>query len=218
MRLLRHPGNALWLMGGFLALTSCGSGDNDAGDGFGSGNGNVTDTWRSFCTATFTKDTAIVDPFDEPMFTARAGDEFLLADYSDTFDSRAELMYLTGAGPDSFEVEPSVDGAWPFTSNCTIGQGVPYYAVFKSISVFAEKELTTKMCDLSEGSVLPAGSSARGYSFTGSLGESALYELILGPFSAQCQGQGTGFVKVPQTRSFGATTWLVPVAGIIGPE
>jgi hypothetical protein len=206
------------MMGGLLALTSCGGSDNDGAPGGGNGSGTITEQWAGFCTATFTADTPIIDAFDEPIFTARAGDEFLLSDFSDSFGGRAELVYLTSAGPDSFEVKPSSDGSWPFTSNCTINQGVPYYAAFENVSVFAEKELTTKICDISEGTVLPAGTTGRGYAFAGSLGASALYEVILGPFSTQCQGMAQGYVSVPQTRSFGSTTWLVPIAGIIGPE
>lgn len=205
---------ALGLLGG-VTLISCGSSDDD---GAANGDGTVTERWAGFCTATFVKDTPIGDGFDEVLFTARAGDEFLLSDFRDTFGGRAELLYLTNAGPDSFEVEPSSEGAWPFTSNCAINQGVPYYAVFKNVSVFAEKELATKICDLSEGSVLPAGTSGRGFAFSGSSGESAIYEVILGPFSAQCGDLGKGFVRVPHTTSFGSTTWLVPIVGIIGPE
>jgi len=214
MRALKQLWHARWLVGGVLALTGCGGSDNDGG----AGTGTITEEWAGFCTATFTTDTPIIDPFDEPMFTARAGDEYLLADFSDSFGGRAELMYLTSTGPDSFELKPNSDGTWPFTSNCTVSKGVPYYAVFKNVSVFAEKELTTKLCDLSEGTALPAGTGGRGYSFAGSLGESALYEVILGPFSEQCQGMGKGYISVPHTRSFGSTTWLVPIAGIIGPQ
>ena len=214
MRTSRHAWKTLYLVGALLVLAGCGSSDNDGGGGTGV----VTEQWAGFCTGTFTEDTPIIDPFDEPMFTARTGDEFLLADFSDSFGGRAEFLYLTSVGPDSFEVEPSDDGAWPFTSNCAIGKGVPYYAAFTDVSVFAEKELTTKLCDISKGTVLPAGTTGRGYSFAGALGEAALYEVILGPFSEQCQGLGKGFIRVPQTHSFGSTTWLVPVAGIIGPE
>lgn len=218
MRPSRHPWKALWLMGGLLALSSCGSSGDDGGDGPGSGNGTTTQQWAGFCTATFTEDRPIIDAFDERIFTARVGDEFLLSDFSDAFGGRAELLYLTNVGPDSFEVEPSADGAWPFTSNCTINQGVPYYAVFNDVSVFAEKELTTKLCDLAEGSVLPAGTGGRGYSFSGASGGSAIYEVILGPFGAECGGLGNGYIRVPQTSSFGSTTWLVPIAGLLGPQ
>lgn len=215
-----RPSIYLWktvgLMGGLLVVAGCGGSDNDGGGG--GGTGVVTDEWAGFCTGTFTEDTPIIDPFDEPMFTARAGDEFLLADFSDGFGGRAEFLYLTSVGPDSFEVKPSSDGAWPFTSNCTIGKGVPYYAAFTNVSVFAEKELTTKICDISKGTVLPAGATGRGYSFSGSRGESAIYDVILGPFSEQCGGHGDGFISVPQTRSFGSTTWLVPVEGVLRPE
>jgi hypothetical protein len=210
----RHSWTALGLVG-VLFLAGCGGSDD--GDGSG-GNGTITDQWTSFCTATFTVDTPIVDPFDEPAFTARAGEQYLLADFSDSFGGRAEIVYFANAGPDTFEVQPSTAGGWPFTSNCAIGKGVPYYAVFKSVSVFAEKELTTKVCDLAEGAALPAGASGRGYSFAGSLGSAALYEIVLGPFSMECGGLAKGYVSVPQTNAFGSTTWLVPFAGIIGPD
>jgi hypothetical protein len=218
MRQSRHPWKALCLVCSALALTGCGGSDDDDDDGMGSGNGTVSESWSSFCTGTFTEDTPIVDAFDEPAFTARAGDEFLMSGFDDSFGGRAEFLYLASAGPDSFEVEPSGDGAWPFTSNCTIGEAVQYYAVFKNVSVFAEEELTTKICDLSEGSVLPAGSSGRGYAFAGSLEDAAIYEIILGPFSAECGGSESGYVRVPRTSSFGSTTFLVPILGIIGPE
>lgn len=197
-----------------LALIGCGGSD---GGGAGSGDGTVTEQWATFCTATFTKDTPIIDAFDEPMFTAKEGAEFLMADFSDSFGGRAELLYLTSVGPDSFEVEPDANGGWPFTSNCTISQGVPYYAAFTDVTVFAEKELKTKSCSISAGSVLPAGSSGRGFAFSGSAGESAIYEVILGPFGEQCQGLMRGYISVPHTRSFNSNTWLVPIAGIIGP-
>lgn len=219
MRQSRPLGKALWLIGSVLAIAGCGgSDDDDDGDGSANGDGTVTDTWASFCTGIFTEDTPIVDPFGEPTFTARAGDEFLMSDFDDTFGNRAEFLYLTDVGPDSFEVEPSTEGNWPFTSNCTIGEGVPYYAVFENVSVFAEEGLTTKICDLSEGSVLPAGTSGRGYALAGSAGGSTIYEVILGPFSAECEAHDRGYISVPRTSSFGSTTWLVPIAGIIGPE
>ena len=217
MRLSRRSWAVLWSIGVF-ALTGCGSDGDGGGSGPGSGGGTVNEKWAGFCTATFTQDTPIVDAFGESTFTAQAGDEYLLSDFSDSFGDRAELLYLGSGGPDSFEVEPSADGGWPFTSNCTINAGVPYYAVFKNVSVFAEKELTTKICDLTEGSVLPAGTSGGGYSLSGVSGSSAIYQVLLGPFGAQCGGASQGFVRLPQTTSFGSTTWLIPIARIIGPE
>lgn len=219
MKRAKHPLKTLGLVVGFVALTGCGGGDkDDAGNGAESGSGTVSEAWAGFCTGTFTQQTPIADAFDEPMFTARVGDEFLMSDFEDSFGGRAEFLFLNGAGPDSFELEAGDGGGWPFTSNCTIGQGVPYYAVFNDVTVFAEKELTTKVCELSAGSVLPAGNSGRGYAFVSAVQGAAVYQLILGPFGAECNGLGSGYIRVPQTKSFGSMTYLVPVSGIIGPE
>ncbi len=219
MRKSRNTWSALWVMGSVLALTSCGSSDDNGGDGVGSEGGTVTEQWASFCTGVFSQDTPIMDAFGDAAFTAKAGDEFLLSDFSDSSGGRAEFLYLTNAGPDSFTLEPSADGTWPFTSNCAINEGVPYYGVFKDVSVFADQELTMKICDLSAGSVLPAGSSGRGFAFAGSAENAAIYEVILGPFSAECEDQPNGYVSVPLTTSFGgSSTFLVPISGLIGPE
>jgi hypothetical protein len=66
---------------------------------------------------------------------------------------------------------------------------------------------------------LPAGGTGRGFVFTKALpsGE-AVYEVILGPFSAQCGDAPSGFVRVPGSQPFHSTTWLVPIIGIIGPD
>jgi hypothetical protein len=218
---MRQPGNAwkaLWLVGSAFALLGCGgSGDGNGSGAPANGDGTVTEAWAGYCTGTFTEDTPITD-FDRTIFTARTGDEFLMSDFSDSFGGRAAFLYLTSDGPDTFEVEARADATWPFTSNCSIGKGVPYYGVFKGVSVFAEKELTTKLCDLSAGDVLPAGSSGRGYSLAGSSNGATIYQVILGPFAEQCGGQDKGYVRVSQTQSFGSTTWLVPIAGLIGPD
>jgi hypothetical protein len=219
MRQSRHRLKALCVMGSVLALMGCGGSDGDGdGDGGRSGGGTVSEAWAGFCTATFTEDTPIVDAFDEPMFTARVGEEFLMSDFDDSFGARAELLFLTTTGPDSFELKPNASSTWPFTSNCTIGAGVPYYTVFQDVTVFAEKELTTKLCSLSAGSALPAGAAGRGYALSSVVQGAAVYQLILGPFSAECGGVDRGYIRVPQTNSFGSTTYLVPVSGIIGPE
>ncbi len=196
-----------------------------AGDGKGggedeteSGDGTVTDEWSGFCTGTFTEDTPIEDVFGDVSFTARSGDEYLLAAFDDSFGGRAEFLYLTQVGPDTFEVEPSADGSWPFSSDCAFGEGVPYYAVFDDVRVYAEEDLVTEICHLRAGASLPAGTSGRGFSYVGSSGSAAIYNVILGPFAAECGDSNDGYVRVPQTQSFGSTTWLVPIATVIGPE
>jgi hypothetical protein len=218
---MRQPGiawNVLWLAGSVFALTGCGgSGDSNGGGAPANGNGTVTEAWSKYCTGTFTEDTPITD-FDRTVFTAHTGDEFLMSDFSDTFGPRAEFVYLTSAGPDSFEAKAKADATWPFMSNCDINKGVPYTAVFTDVTVFAEQALTTKLCDIKAGSVMPSGNGGGGYSLAGSSNGATVYNVILGPYAAQCGGNTKGYIRVPQTQSFGSTTWLVPITGIIGPN
>ena len=205
------------LLGSVVSLTAC-SGGSDDDDGE-NGTGTVTASWTEYCTGTFTQDTPILDPFDEPMFTARVGEDYLMSEFDEGF-GRAEFLYLTGSGPDSFTIEQSSAGSWPFSSNCTAGATVPYYAAFTNVTVFAEEALSTKVCDIAAGTVLPSAGGLRGFSSVGSFSLSGptTYELYLDAFAAQCGGLDTGYISVPQTRSFGSSTWLVPVVGIIGPN
>lgn len=218
MRQPRHHWKTLCTIGGAVAFASCSGSCGSSGDGSSSGGGTVTEQWAGFCTGVFTEDTPILDSRGEPAFTAREGAEYLLADFPDSFRGRAKFLYMTQVGPDSFTLKPNADRAWPFTSNCAVGQGVPYYGVFDDVSVFADPELTTKICDLGAGSVLPAANAERGYALARSSWETTIYEVTLGPFSEECEDHPRGYVRTPRTNSFGSTTWLVPIAELIGPE
>ena len=104
---------------------------------------------------------------------------------------------------------------FPFTSNCEFGKGVPYYAVFADVSVYSDEAMTTKVCELAAGSVLPVQTGKiTGFSSSGL----NTFELYLNAFSAQCGGGETGYISVPEIEVFGTTTWLVPVVRIIGPS
>jgi hypothetical protein len=196
-----------------LALTLAGCGDDDGG---ATGDGTVTEAWAGFCTATFTEDKAVLNGFGEPLFTARAGSEYLM---SRNGGLGVEFFYLTGAGPETFEVEPDDRGEYPFTTNCGGTTGVPYNAVFADVSVFAEERLTTKICDLSAGTAVPSDVGTNGYSAAGefNLSGPATYEIILGGFAEQCGNAASGFVSVPQTVVFGSHTWLVPIQTVLHP-
>src|SRR5688500_10334097 len=75
-----------------LTIAACSGGGGHGGKGPGSGsNGTVPEAWADFCTATFTEDTPIQE-FGDVLFTARAGDQYLLADFRDSFGGRAELV------------------------------------------------------------------------------------------------------------------------------
>ncbi len=207
--------NLGWVLGSLLALPACSGGDGDDSDGEGAGT--ITAPWTDFCTATFTKDVPILDPFDDPMFTARTGEQYLMANFDTVF---TDLVYLASGGPDTFTIDEDPAGGYPFTSNCTIAGGVEYYAAFKDVAVYAEEALSTKICDLAEGTALPSAGGLRGFSSVGgfSLNGPATYEIYLDAFASECGGSDTGYISVPQTHSFGSDTWLVPIISIIGPN
>src|SRR5690606_37571368 len=82
--------------------------------------GTITDHWRSYCIATFTEDHIVRDSFDDALFTAMAGEEYLMGHYGERFDQHAAtLLYLTDRGPKTFEIgAPLGSRDFPFTTNC----------------------------------------------------------------------------------------------------
>jgi hypothetical protein len=204
---------------GALSLVACGGETGDAEDDSAT-DSVVPAEWRSYCMATFTRDYEVVDAFGYTEFTARAGEEYLLADYGEFSGDRASLFYLSPDGPYDFEVQsPSGAQGFPFTSNCTFGSVTDHYAVFRDVSVYAEEALANRLCDLTSGRVLPRTSTSSGFSTsTFTFSGPATYELFLNAFSAECGGASSGFISVPQVEVFGTRTWLVPVRQIVGPN
>jgi len=199
-----------------LPLLACGCG-SDGSDG----DGTVVPPWTDFCVATFTQDTTVLDVFGDAAFTARAGSEYLLTDWSDfSGEPLAEIAYLTDLGPDTYKVAP-VDGRdeFPFTSNCTDGSTVDYYAAFTDAVFFDSEELSSEICRISTGTYLRldptrnAGAAATSFTLDGP----QTYEVALNAFSDQCGGAETGYVRVPQTVVLGVHTWLLPITVIMGP-
>jgi hypothetical protein len=211
----------VWSVGA-LVLCACGGGDDGGGGDDETEPGTVTAEWSSYCVATFTKDYAVMDAFDEALFTARAGEQYLMTAYGDGFSTdTASLAYLTDSGPYEFEVTaPAGTQNFPFTTSCTFGSTVPYYAAFTDVTLYVEEALTTKLCDVPSGTVLPRDTSTGAGYGTTSLNFSGptTYEIFLNAFSAQCGNAGSGFASVPSTDLFGFTTWLVPIIQIVGPN
>jgi hypothetical protein len=180
-----------------------------------SSNGQVTDTWRSFCIATFTSDVDIVDPFGDVAFTAHTGQEFLLTQF-DT--SRVEIAYLTALGPDTYQVPLSGSAATlPFTSNCTLNGAVDYYVAFTDVTVYDTETLDQVICTIPSGTALRRDTTQNaGYSsMSFGLGGPQVFEVMLNVFSAQCGGAALGYVSVPETKVLGTNTWLVTIQTLL---
>jgi hypothetical protein len=174
-------------------------------------------TWSGYCVATFTSDYDVLDSFDEPLFTARVGEQYLMTAYPPSFGgpNSAGLLYLTQDGPFSFEVDPGSDPA-PFTANCPKDTSKRSYAVFSDVSLYSDTTLATKLCDLTAGTALPLD-GGYGFSLSSSSDGEAIYSIILGPYGAQCGAAEEGSVVVPSVQVLDQNTYLVPIRAILGP-
>lgn len=198
-------------------------GETNSGTGGrgGTGDGQVTPPFEQYCVATFTQDYASFDAFGELVFTARAGERYLMGSYGHSFGYVAEMLFLTPTGPAAFEVElDDAGGTAPFVTDCVPDASAPYYAVFMDVTVYAEASMTTELCTLAAGTVLPVD-ARQNYGFAletfGSGTEPSIYSIFLNAFSAQCGGAEVGYVATPTTEVFGSTTVLVPITDLIGP-
>ena len=209
-------------VGGSSVGGSSASGSSNLGGSGGvstvKGPGTVTDVWSGYCLATFTSDYEVLDTFDEPLFTARAGEQYLMTSYPSTFGgpNSAVLIYLSEHGPLEFEVDSGSEPA-PFTANCPKNTAKKYYAVFDDVSVFSDTTLTSKLCELTAGAALPLDGGS-GFSLSSSTNGEAIYSIVLGPYSAQCGAAERGSVVVQSVEVLDQSTYLIPIRPILGPS
>lgn len=196
--------------------SAAGSGGSNAGGSASIGPGTVTEEWTDFCVATLTEDYEVTDDFGDPLFTAQAGEEYLLIDYPEPYTS-AHAAYLTPTGPLEFDIDPSDDfTSFPFTSNCSVNPPLSYFAVFADVSVYAAPDLAEKLCDLESGTALPRlTETSAGYALEAVQEGGAVYEVFLNAFSAQCGGAESGYVVVPSIHWFDSDRVLVPFDVIV---
>jgi hypothetical protein len=202
--------------GGTAGASAGGAG---AGGNSSEGPGTITDLWRGFCVATFAEDYQVVDPFGASLFTARAGEEYLLISYPAPYAS-ATLAYLTSTGPYEFKVAPNADNtAYPFTTDCpTDLEAASYFAVFADVTVYAEAGLVTPICELAAGTALARDSASSAGFGLESFGDGvSVYEIFLNAFSAQCGGAASGYISVPGIQLFGSGHVVVPFRVITAP-
>jgi hypothetical protein len=150
----------------------------------------------------------VKDVFQKALLTAHAGEKYLVIRYNDVV---ATLAYLTPAGPISFDVDAGAELTFPFTASCAPNPPHSYFAVFADVSVFAEPQLVTKICDLKNGATVTLdGAKQAGYANAPGAGTSFLYEIFLNAFSAQCGGAENGHIRVRSINALGTAQTLVP--------
>ena len=190
--------------------------DSD-GDGESAVQGIVTAPWDAYCVATFTEDYTVFDVFDDPLFTAREGEAYLIKDHGDRFgELRTEMYYIAPNGAVDFEVNPKEDGGLVFTSNCDLNDQDKtrlQRGVFDDFAVFVDEALTEKACDLITGTVFDGSISTRlisneGNSFTNITG----FYVVEAPGLAEfCNGHEKVYVKVDSRYILGVSHTFVPI-------
>jgi hypothetical protein len=154
----------------------------------------------------------VKDVFQKPLFTAHTGEKYLVIDYDEV---TARLAYLTPAGPISFDVPASAESTFPFTASCAPNPPHSYFAVFADVTVFAEPELVTKICDLKAGAAVMRDVGTGSGSGLQTPGDAtSVYEIFLNAFSAQCGGAENGYVQVHEITVFGSPRTFAPFAVI----
>jgi hypothetical protein len=157
--------------------------------------------------------------FDDTLFTAREGEQYLMSALMSSFGDGADLMFLTDAGPYDFSVSPDPEtGTFPFTTNCT-GEVTDYIAAFHDVTVYADEELTEELCTIAADTILPRdpGMQSGSWAVTLDFSDDNIYGVYLNAFAAQCGNVETGYVNAPETTVHRVTTWLIPIAGFVGP-
>ncbi len=198
-----------------LSLLSLCAGCGSEGDGGALGSGVATAEWDGFCIATFTQDTAVRDSFDEPLFTARVGERYLIRDYNDFgTELKAELYYLTSGAPIDFDVSAS-EGSFPFEASCAPGEGVHHNTVFTSLTVYRDAELTDPLCELP--SATHALGSSAAYLASGALTEIVTYRVGLAGLSGQCGDAEEGYVSSRAVMAFGSRNFSSPIGLALWP-
>ena len=194
-------------------------GDDDAA-GSGMSGGTVTDTWSEFCVATFTESHPVTDTFDDQLFTASEGSQYLMTGYGDSFgELRGEMVYLTSSGPIEFEVVANEAGEFPFTTDCTLNDTTTYLGVFQDLTFHVDEALTTVACNLEEGAHAEGGG---GYALVSdldftNLNAPAVYEVSMGGLAADCNNHETTYVTTRPIQQFGTSYYIAPVQTFIGP-
>lgn len=174
------------------------------------------DDWRSYCIATATESFDVL-MYTGDVFTAQAGNEFLLAEYDEPKDIEASMFHLGEEGALPLEVEQAdFPEGFPLTSNCTPDATVRHYAALTDATVYTSAALSTVLCEIPAGTVVPGGG---GYEAIGipTTGQDATYKLFLRGYEAQC-GAAEGYVNAPAGVVRGVATHTIPLRVIAGSE
>jgi hypothetical protein len=183
-------------------------------------NGQANDYWAQYCVGTFKADHVVLDHFDEEIFSAKAGDRYLISDLgSNPSAVTIYLLYLQETGADVFDVSSSDgDDALPFTLNCDRATDTQHYGVFADVTVYATQALDRPLCNLAAGRVVPSNGSVPQNDVVGTTEDGAwIYEVSLNNFSPECQNAVTGFIRSPRVEVNGVIKSLLPMRRIIGP-
>ncbi len=198
-----------------FALTLACSGDDGGGETDGGGeeeDGQVYAPFDTLCVATFTAEATAVDVFDDTLFTIKSGERYLMK--LDSFG--VELLFLSSGGPIDFLVDAEA-GAEPYTTNCQEDAVESIVGVFSDVTVYADLEGTSELCQLSAGTMWP--SAGGGFNLESDLfDDPAIYSVSYEGLAEQCGGADTGYIQAEQIFALGSLRTPSPIALVSGPS
>ncbi len=208
-----------WIVALAASAALVGCGDEDGGGG-GAGSGTVAEPWTTYCVATFTEDYTFIDPFGDVDLEVQAGEAYLMGDYR-TFagELRADILYLTSAGPVEFTAELAAGETPPFTTDCEVDANQHNLGVFADTTLYGDEALTEEICQLPAGTIVE--NQGTSYALVGEidfLGTSpSTYRVTLGGLSERCGGGEEAFVSAPWVKVGSTNHSVVPLKGFLAP-
>lgn len=196
-------------------LGACG--DDAGANGDSASSGQVTDTYRDYCVATFTADYEVIDFFGDRELSIAAGDELLIEEFGTFGPDEVSVLYLSSAGAVPFTVVAEEGSTLPLTSNCAADEVEKYVGVFADVTVYSDEALTTAACMLEEGTIMP--SRGLNYELVSAIfGEGpVVYRLFGDALLDLCGGTTEGYIKAGSARIGETQYTVIPIETFSGP-
>ena len=200
--------NCKYLSLAALALIACGEDSSGPSLGGGSTAALLDVLEDQPCVVTFTETYDVLDWFDEKLFTANSGDEFVLRQGPDSFGPEVDLYKVVDGGIIDFEVGQNEAGEYPFSTDCDIESTQTNMVTLIETDLYSDSLATEKVCTIPAGVTVAEFGGGFGYEEGG--GNYAIYEIYITPDYEGCTEESV-YVRAPEFTYDQSTNYLIPI-------